>query len=129
MVLVVASPAGAIVRHVHRIVVEIGCLHSERVGQCAPNLLLGTARDTEQVCLADKFLVTVIQDDIEAIVFRVETGALVSLVLPDVHPTPAAMVGLAVLVRDIFRRYAFGGLLFGYNDLIPANVVLHTSVL
>ena len=94
----------------------------------APDLLGLTARDAEQLLLLDQLLFGVIQQYIEAIVFRVETGSLVLLVLSDVHAAPAGLETVAVLVRDIFRANALDWFGVRRNHLDSANIIQRLNV-
>ena len=121
--LVVASPTLAIVGHVYRIAVGVRRCNPERVRQGTPDLLGLATGDTEQVELADKLLICVIQNDIEAIIFRIKTGSLILLVLSDVHATPAWIEAVAFLIRHILSIYAFDG--FGVRrDLLFSTKII-----
>lgn len=123
MVLVVASPALAVVGHPDCVVVDVRRRDPECERQGAPDLLGLTARDAEQLLLADQLLLCVIQQDIEAIVFRIETGSLVFLVLGDVHAALAGLETVALLIRDIFRANALDWFGFRRHHLDSANVI------
>lgn len=129
MRLVIASPALAIVGHVYRIAVGIRRCDPERERQGAPDLLGLATGDTEQLPLGDKLLVGIIQNDVEAIIFQVETGPLVLLVLGDVHATPAWIETIAVLVRDIFRTNALDGFRVRRDHLGSTNIILRPPVI
>ncbi|EAT86444.1 hypothetical protein SNOG_06613 [Parastagonospora nodorum SN15] len=110
MFLIVASPALAIVRHVHGIAINIRCLDSKRHWQSTSKLFSLPTRYTGKFIVPNNFLVSVKQLDVEAIDRCVDALSLILLVLPNVYAAPATVVGSAVGFGDVFGAYTLHAL-------------------
>jgi hypothetical protein len=116
MFLIIAAPALPIVRHVHRIAVNIRCFDSKRHWQSTSKLLSLPTWDTSKFVISENFLVAIKQLDVEAIDRCIDALTLILLVLPDMHAAPAAVVGIAVGFGDVFVAYALHGLFVRGNE-------------
>lgn len=128
MLLIIASPALAIVTHVHRIIIDCRGCNPESVRQGAAKLLGLGVRDAHQLPLANQVLVIVVQIDIKAIHSVVNPWTLIFLVLGDMHTTPAALVRVTILLGDVFCTHAFHGLRFRDVSFRAADVIMRFIV-
>lgn len=124
MLLIIASPALAIVSHVHRIAIGFRRCNPESVRQGAAELLGLGVRDAHELILANQFLVTVVQKDLKAINSVINPWTLVFMVLRDMHTTPTAVVRVTILRGDVFSTQAFHGLRFRDVSFTAADMIM-----
>jgi hypothetical protein len=116
MSLIVASPALTIVRHVHRITINVWRCDSKCHWQSTCKLLRLSTRNSFKFVVSNNLLVAVKKLHIEAIDRCVYARSFILLVLPDMYAAPAAVVGSAVGFRDVFVTRTLHALLFGWHE-------------
>ena len=116
MFLIVAAPALPIVKHIHRIAINIRCFDSKRHRQPTSKLLSLPTWDTSKFVIPNNFLVAVKQLHVEAINRCIDALSLILLVLPDMHAAPAAVVGIAVGLGDAVFADTLHGLFMRGNE-------------